>query len=142
MSSTTRAVERCKKHDARERTRQIKRHDAILFDSTGQPDFPDHMTLVGLRRAMRQQFDQYACVQPTHILPDIASRQLARSRSPSVCAGSFTIAHVRTSSGHSLKAYATPSGPLVSKAPSTTNCSVARSSIFYRRVGAQLGDRP
>lgn len=45
--------------------------DAILFGSAGDPDIPDHITLWGLRLKICQDFDQYANVRPTRILPGI-----------------------------------------------------------------------
>ena len=49
----------------------LRRKDAILFGSAGDPDIPDHITLWGLRLAICQGFDQYANVRPTRILPGI-----------------------------------------------------------------------
>jgi tartrate dehydrogenase/decarboxylase/D-malate dehydrogenase len=51
----------------------ISSHDAILFGSAGHPEIPDHVTLWGLRLAICQNFDQYANVRPTRILPGIVS---------------------------------------------------------------------
>jgi tartrate dehydrogenase/decarboxylase/D-malate dehydrogenase len=50
---------------------QLRKHDAILFGSAGDPDIPDHITLWGLRLAICQGFDQYANIRPTRILPGI-----------------------------------------------------------------------
>jgi len=49
----------------------LRRKDAILFGSAGDPEIPDHITLWGLRLAICQGFDQYANVRPTRILPGI-----------------------------------------------------------------------
>ncbi len=49
----------------------LKRHDAILFGSAGDPDIPDHITLWGLRLKICQGLDQYANVRPARILPGI-----------------------------------------------------------------------
>jgi tartrate dehydrogenase/decarboxylase / D-malate dehydrogenase len=49
----------------------LRRMDAILFGSAGDPQIPDHVTLWGLRLAICQGFDQYANVRPTRILPGI-----------------------------------------------------------------------
>jgi tartrate dehydrogenase/decarboxylase/D-malate dehydrogenase len=49
----------------------IRRKDAILFGSAGDPHIPDHITLWGLRLKICQGFDQYANVRPTRILPGI-----------------------------------------------------------------------
>jgi tartrate dehydrogenase/decarboxylase/D-malate dehydrogenase len=50
---------------------QIRKADAILFGSAGDPQVPDHITLWGLRLKICQGFDQYANVRPTRILPGI-----------------------------------------------------------------------
>jgi len=49
----------------------LKKKDAILFGSAGDPDIPDHITLWGLRLKICQGLDQYANVRPTRILPGI-----------------------------------------------------------------------
>ena len=49
----------------------LRRKDAILFGSAGDPHIPDHITLWGLRLRICQGFDQYANVRPTRILPGI-----------------------------------------------------------------------
>ena len=49
----------------------LRRKDAILFGSAGDPQIPDHITLWGLRLKICQGFDQYANVRPTRILPGI-----------------------------------------------------------------------
>ena len=49
----------------------LRRKDAILFGSAGDPHIPDHITLWGLRLKICQGFDQYANVRPTRILPGI-----------------------------------------------------------------------
>jgi tartrate dehydrogenase/decarboxylase/D-malate dehydrogenase len=49
----------------------LRRKDAILFGSAGDPDIPDHITLWGLRLKICQGLDQYANVRPTRILPGI-----------------------------------------------------------------------
>ena len=49
----------------------LRKHDAILFGSAGDPDIPDHITLWGLRLKICQGLDQYANVRPTRILPGI-----------------------------------------------------------------------
>ena len=49
----------------------LRRHDAILFGSAGDPHIPDHVTLWGLRLKICQGLDQYANVRPTRILPGI-----------------------------------------------------------------------
>ena len=52
---------------------QLKPFDAIYFGAVGAPDVPDHITLWGLRLNICQNFDQYANVRPTRILPGITS---------------------------------------------------------------------
>ena len=49
----------------------LRKVDAILFGSAGDPNIPDHITLWGLRLKICQGFDQYANVRPTRILPGI-----------------------------------------------------------------------
>jgi tartrate dehydrogenase/decarboxylase/D-malate dehydrogenase len=45
--------------------------DAIYFGAVGAPDIPDDITLWGLRLNICQNFDQYANVRPTRVLPGI-----------------------------------------------------------------------
>jgi tartrate dehydrogenase/decarboxylase/D-malate dehydrogenase len=47
--------------------------DAIYFGAVGWPSVPDHIALWGLRLAICQGFDQYACVRPVQLLPGITS---------------------------------------------------------------------
>jgi len=47
--------------------------DAIYFGAVGWPGVPDHVSLWGLRLAICQGFDQYACIRPVRLLPGIAS---------------------------------------------------------------------
>ncbi len=47
--------------------------DAIYFGAVGWPTVPDHIALWGLRLAICQGFDQYACVRPVQLLPGITS---------------------------------------------------------------------
>src|SRR5258706_14048681 len=49
----------------------LRKVDAILVGSAGDPHIPDHITLWGLRLKICQGFDQYANVRPTRILPGI-----------------------------------------------------------------------
>ena len=51
----------------------LRKHDAILFGSAGDPAIPDHITLWGLRLKICQGLDQYANIRPTRILPGIES---------------------------------------------------------------------
>jgi tartrate dehydrogenase/decarboxylase/D-malate dehydrogenase len=45
--------------------------DAIYFGAVGSLEVPDHVTLWGLRLNICQNFDQYANVRPTRVLPGI-----------------------------------------------------------------------
>ncbi len=47
--------------------------DAIYFGAVGWPGVPDHISLWGLRLAICQGFDQFACIRPVQLLPGIAS---------------------------------------------------------------------
>src|SRR5260370_12074472 len=51
----------------------LKPFDAIYFGAVGALDIPDHITLWGLRIRICQNFDQYANVRPTRVLPGITS---------------------------------------------------------------------
>lgn len=52
---------------------RLQPFDAIYFGAVGWPDVPDHISLWGLRLAICQGFDQYACVRPVQLLPGITS---------------------------------------------------------------------
>ena len=52
---------------------QLKTFDAIYFGAVGWPEVPDHVSLWGLRLAICQGFDQYACVRPVRLLPGVPS---------------------------------------------------------------------
>lgn len=47
--------------------------DAIYFGAVGWPEVPDHISLWGLRLAICQGFDQYACARPVRLLPGVQS---------------------------------------------------------------------
>ncbi|MGI8486233.1 MAG: tartrate dehydrogenase [Thermomicrobiales bacterium] len=47
--------------------------DAIYFGAVGWPGVPDHISLWGLRLAICQGFDQFACIRPVQLLPGITS---------------------------------------------------------------------
>ncbi|OAI43442.1 tartrate dehydrogenase [Verrucomicrobia bacterium SCGC AG-212-E04] len=51
----------------------LRPFDAILFGAVGAPDIADDITLWGLRLRICQNFDQYANIRPTRILPGIRS---------------------------------------------------------------------
>uniref|UniRef100_A0A372IK40 D-malate dehydrogenase (decarboxylating) n=2 Tax=Paracidobacterium acidisoli TaxID=2303751 RepID=A0A372IK40_9BACT len=50
---------------------ELRKYDAILFGSAGDPAIPDHITLWGLRLRICQGLDQYANIRPARILPGI-----------------------------------------------------------------------
>jgi tartrate dehydrogenase/decarboxylase / D-malate dehydrogenase len=52
---------------------RLQSFDAIYFGAVGWPGVPDHVSLWGLRLAICQGFDQYACVRPVRLLPGIQS---------------------------------------------------------------------
>ncbi|MDP9364735.1 MAG: tartrate dehydrogenase [Chloroflexota bacterium] len=52
---------------------RLRGFDAIYFGAVGWPGVPDHVSLWGLRLAICQGFDQYACVRPVRLLPGVAS---------------------------------------------------------------------
>lgn len=52
---------------------QLQGKDAIFFGAVGWPGVPDHVSLWGLRLAICQGFDQYACVRPVRLLPGVPS---------------------------------------------------------------------
>ncbi len=52
---------------------RLAEFDAIYFGAVGWPEVPDHVSLWGLRLAICQGFDQYACVRPVQLLPGITS---------------------------------------------------------------------
>jgi tartrate dehydrogenase/decarboxylase / D-malate dehydrogenase len=52
---------------------RLRRFDAIYFGAVGWPEVPDHISLWGLRLAICQGFDQYACVRPVRLLPGVPS---------------------------------------------------------------------
>lgn len=52
---------------------RLQPFDAIYFGAVGWPDVPDNISLWGLRLAICQGFDQYACIRPIQLLPGITS---------------------------------------------------------------------
>ncbi len=52
---------------------RLQGKDAIYFGAVGWPGVPDHVSLWGLRLAICQGFDQYACVRPVRLLPGVPS---------------------------------------------------------------------
>ncbi|MFM9108093.1 MAG: tartrate dehydrogenase [Chloroflexota bacterium] len=52
---------------------RLRGFDAIYFGAVGWPGVPDHVSLWGLRLAICQGFDQYACIRPVRLLPGVPS---------------------------------------------------------------------
>ncbi len=52
---------------------QLRGFDAIFLGAVGHPEVQDHITLNGLLLPIRREFDQYACVRPSVLLPGVAS---------------------------------------------------------------------
>ncbi|MGH2558460.1 MAG: tartrate dehydrogenase [Thermomicrobiales bacterium] len=52
---------------------RLTEFDAIYFGAVGWPTVPDAVSLWGLRLAICQGFDQYACIRPVRLLPGIES---------------------------------------------------------------------
>jgi tartrate dehydrogenase/decarboxylase / D-malate dehydrogenase len=52
---------------------RLRSFDAIYFGAVGWPGVPDHVSLWGLRLAICQGFDQYACIRPVRLLRGVAS---------------------------------------------------------------------
>jgi len=52
---------------------RLQGFDAIYFGAVGWPGVPDHVSLWGLRLAICQGFDQYACIRPVQLLPGVDS---------------------------------------------------------------------
>ncbi|MGI9254048.1 MAG: tartrate dehydrogenase, partial [Thermomicrobiales bacterium] len=52
---------------------RLRVFDAIYFGAVGWPGVPDHVSLWGLRLAICQGFDQYACIRPVRLLPGVPS---------------------------------------------------------------------
>jgi tartrate dehydrogenase/decarboxylase / D-malate dehydrogenase len=52
---------------------QLRSFDALYFGAVGWPGVPDHVSLWGLRLAICQGFDQYACIRPVRLLPGVPS---------------------------------------------------------------------
>jgi isocitrate/isopropylmalate dehydrogenase len=51
----------------------LKKHDAILFGSVGDPDVPDHVSLWGLLLGIRSPMGLYANVRPVRTFPGTKS---------------------------------------------------------------------
>lgn len=60
---------------------RLRDFDAIYFGAVGWPEVPDHIALWGLRLAICQGFDQYACVRPVRLIePRRAAGYVSASR--------------------------------------------------------------
>jgi tartrate dehydrogenase/decarboxylase / D-malate dehydrogenase len=51
----------------------IRHHDAIYLGAVGFPGVPDHVSLWGLLLQIRRQFDQYVCLRPIRLMPNVES---------------------------------------------------------------------
>ncbi|MFM8594390.1 MAG: isocitrate/isopropylmalate family dehydrogenase, partial [Chloroflexota bacterium] len=58
---------------------RLRDKDAIYFGAVGWPGVPDHVSLWGLRLAICQGFDQYACIRPVRLLTGVPSPLRAAS---------------------------------------------------------------
>lgn len=52
---------------------EIRHHDAIYLGAVGFPGVPDHISLWGLLIEIRRGFQQYVCLRPIRLMPDVAS---------------------------------------------------------------------
>ena len=50
---------------------RLRPKDALLLGAVGHPDIQNHITLNGLLLPLRRNFDQYACVRPIELLPNV-----------------------------------------------------------------------
>lgn len=51
----------------------IRHHDAIYLGAVGFPGVPDHVSLWGLLIRIRREFEQYACLRPIRLMPNVES---------------------------------------------------------------------
>jgi tartrate dehydrogenase/decarboxylase/D-malate dehydrogenase len=51
----------------------IRHHDAIYLGAVGFPGVPDHVSLWGLLIQIRRKFDQYVCLRPIRLMPNVES---------------------------------------------------------------------
>ncbi len=51
----------------------LRPHDAIMLGAVGWPTVPDHVSLWGLLVPIRRGFDQYVCLRPVKLLPNVRS---------------------------------------------------------------------
>jgi tartrate dehydrogenase/decarboxylase/D-malate dehydrogenase len=51
----------------------IRNHDAIYLGAVGFPGVPDHVSLWGLLLQIRRRFEQYVCLRPIRLMPNVQS---------------------------------------------------------------------
>ena len=51
----------------------IRHHDAIFLGAVGFPGVPDHVSLWGLLIRIRREFEQYVCLRPIRLMPNVKS---------------------------------------------------------------------
>jgi tartrate dehydrogenase/decarboxylase/D-malate dehydrogenase len=51
----------------------IRHHDAIFLGAVGFPGVPDHVSLWGLLIRIRRGFEQYVCLRPIRLMPNVKS---------------------------------------------------------------------
>jgi tartrate dehydrogenase/decarboxylase/D-malate dehydrogenase len=52
---------------------EIQHHDAIYLGAVGFPGVPDDVSLWGLLIRIRREFDQYVCLRPIRLMPNVQS---------------------------------------------------------------------
>src|SRR5258707_11093321 len=52
---------------------RIRHHDAIYLGAVGFPGVPDDVSLWGLLIRIRREFDQYVCLRPIRLMPNVQS---------------------------------------------------------------------
>jgi tartrate dehydrogenase/decarboxylase / D-malate dehydrogenase len=57
---------------------QLKAFDAIFLGAVGFPTVPDHVSLWGLLIPIRRGFEQYVCLRPVKLLPNVKSPLVLR----------------------------------------------------------------
>lgn len=99
----------------------IRHHDAIYLGAVGFPGVPDHISLWQLLIEIRRGFQQYVCLRPIRLMPEVASP--LRDRKP----GDIDIMLVRenTEGEYSDRGRRLEEG--------TENESVVQECIFTRR---------
>ncbi len=51
----------------------IRNHDGIFLGAVGFPGVPDHVSLWGLLIKIRREFQQYVCLRPIRLMPNVSS---------------------------------------------------------------------